>query len=237
VRSWDVESNWVSRTRVLVADDVETLRSGVRDLLLRESDFLVFAARDLDELRAAVQRRSPDIVLVDLDLPPSGGIAAVAELQHSATSSIVWSLGPARATVLDAIRAGARGYLDKEISPQGLVRALRGVVRGEAALSRELVTLLIDALHGVEERNRVRDQAAVLSGREREVLALVSRGARNREIGEELHISEFTVKRHVQNILNKLEVPSRRSAAAVYRSAFQPDRLVTDARRPASLTG
>jgi DNA-binding NarL/FixJ family response regulator len=220
-----------------VADDVETLRSGVRDLLLRESDFLVFEARDLDELRAAVQRRSPDIVLVDLDLPPSGGIAAVAELQHSATSSIVWSLGPARATVLDAIRAGARGYLDKEISPQGLVRALRGVVRGEAALSRELVTLLIDALHGVEERDRVRDQAAVLSGREREVLALVSRGARNREIGEELHISEFTVKRHVQNILNKLEVPSRRSAAAVYRSAFQPDRLVTDARRPASLTG
>jgi DNA-binding NarL/FixJ family response regulator len=220
-----------------VADDVETLRSGVRDLLLRESDFLVFEARDLKELRAAVQRRSPDIVLVDLDLPPAGGIAAVAELQHSATSSIVWSLGPARATVLDAIRAGARGYLDKEISPQGLVRALRGVVRGEAALSRELVTLLIDALHGVEERNRVRDQAAVLSGREREVLALVSRGARNREIGEELHISEFTVKRHVQNILNKLEVPSRRSAAAVYRSAFQPDRLVTDARRPASLTG
>jgi DNA-binding NarL/FixJ family response regulator len=176
-------------------------------------------------------------VLVDLDLPPSGGIAAVAELQHSATSSIVWSLGPARATVLDAIRAGARGYLDKEISPQGLVRALRGVVRGEAALSRELVTLLIDALHGVEERDRVRDQAAVLSSREREVLALVSRGARNREIAAELHISEFTVKRHVQNILNKLEVPSRRSAAAVYRSAFQPDRLVTDERTPASLTG
>lgn len=223
--------------RVLLADDLETLRSGVRELLRRENDFKVSEARDLVELRAAVARFSPDIVLVDLDLPPSGGIAAVAELQRSETSSIVWSLGPNRATVLEAIRAGARGYLDKEISPQGLVRALRGVVRGEAALSRELVTLLIDALHGVEERDRVRDQAAVLSGREREVLALVSRGARNREIGEELHISEFTVKRHVQNILNKLEVPSRRSAAAVYRSAFQPDWLATDERRPASLAG
>jgi DNA-binding NarL/FixJ family response regulator len=223
--------------RVLLADDLETLRSGVRDILLRESDFKVFEARDLVELRAAVARYSPDIVLVDLDLPPLGGIAAVAELQGSETSSIIWSLGPNRATVLEAIRAGARGYLDKEISPQGLVRALRGVVRGEAALSRELVTLLIDALHGVEERDRVRDQAAVLSSREREVLALVSRGARNREIGEELHISEFTVKRHVQNILNKLEVPSRRSAAAVYRSAFQPDWLATDERRPASLAG
>ena len=223
--------------RVVLADDLETLRSGVRDILLRESDFKVSEARNLDELRAAVARYSPDIVLVDLDLPPSGGIAAVAELHGSETSSIVWSLGPNRATVLEAIRAGARGYLDKEISPQGLVRALRGVVRGEAALSRELVTLLIDALHGVEERDRVRDQAAVLSGREREVLALVSRGARNREIGEELHISEFTVKRHVQNILNKLEVPSRRSAAAVYRSAFQPDWLATDERRPASLAG
>ena len=223
--------------RVVLADDLETLRSGVRDILLRESDFQVFEARDLVELRAAVARYSPDIVLVDLDLPPFGGIAAVAELHGSETSSIVWSLGPNRATVLEAIRAGARGYLDKEISPQGLVRVLRGVVRGEAALSRELVTLLIDALHGVEERDRVRDQAAVLSGREREVLALVSRGARNREIGEELHISEFTVKRHVQNILNKLEVPSRRSAAAVYRSAFQPDWLATDERRPASLAG
>ncbi len=223
--------------RILLADDLETLRSGVRDLLLRESDFKVSEARNLDELRAAVARYSPDIVLVDLDLPPSGGIAAVAELQGSETSSILWSFGPNRATVLEAIRAGARGYLDKEISPQGLVRALRGVVRGEAALSRELVTLLIDALHGVEERDRVRDQAAVLSSREREVLALVSRGARNREIGEELHISEFTVKRHVQNILNKLEVPSRRSAAAVYRSAFQPDWLATDERRPASLAG
>jgi DNA-binding NarL/FixJ family response regulator len=227
----------VRRTRVLVADDVATLRSGVRELLLRESDFRVFEARGLEELCAAVERHSPDIVLVDLDLPPSGGIAAVAELQRSETSSIVWSFEPDRSTVLEAIRAGARGYLDKEISPQGLVRALRGVVRGEAALSRELVTLLIDALHGVEERDRVRDQAAVLSTREREVLALVSRGARNREIGEELHISEFTVKRHVQNILNKLEVPSRRSAAAVYRSAFQPDWLATDARTPASLAG
>ncbi|MDQ5822070.1 MAG: response regulator transcription factor [Actinomycetota bacterium] len=223
--------------RIVVADDVEILRSGVRALLARERDFTVFAARDSDELVASVERRSPDIVLVDLDLPPQGGIAAIAGLQRFETSSIVWSLEPNRATVLEAIRAGARGYLDKEISPQGLVRALCGVVRGEAALSRELVTLLIDALHGVEERDRVRDQAAVLSGREREVLALVSRGARNREIGEELHISEFTVKRHVQNILNKLEVPSRRLAAAVYRSAFQPDWLATDERRPASLAG
>ena len=223
--------------RVLLADDLETLRSGVRDILLRETDFEVSEARNLDELRAAVARYSPDIVLVDLDLPPAGGIAAVAELQRSEISSIVWSFEPDRATVLEAIRAGARGYLDKEISPQGLVRALRGVVCGEAALSRELVTLLIDALHGVEERDRVRDQAAVLSSREREVLALVSRGARNREIAAELHISEFTVKRHVQNILNKLEVPTRRSAAAVYRSAFQPDWLVTDERTPASLAG
>lgn len=223
--------------RVLLADDLDTLRSGVRELLLRESDFEVSEARNLDELRSWVALHSPDLVLVDLDLPPSGGVTAVAELQRSETSSIVWSFEPDRSTVLEAIRAGARGYLDKKISPQGLVRALRGVVRGEAALSRELVTLLIDALHGVEERERVRDQAAVLSSREREVLALVSRGARNREIGEELHISEFTVKRHVQNILNKLDVPSRRSAAAVYRSAFQPDWLVTDERNLASLAG
>jgi DNA-binding NarL/FixJ family response regulator len=216
------------RMRVVVADDLAILRSGVRDVLVSESDFEVIEARDLEEVRAIVERHAPDIALVDLDLPPVGGIAAVAHLARSETSSIVWSFEPTRKTVLEAIGAGARGYLDKEISPQALVRALRGVVRGEAALSRELVTLLIDALHGVEERERVRDQAAVLSSREREVLALVSRGARNREIGEELHISEFTVKRHVQNILNKLEVPSRRAAAAVYRSAYRPEGLVAE---------
>jgi two-component system NarL family response regulator len=86
-----------------------------------------------------------------------------------------------------------------------------------------LATRLIDALHGLEERERVLARADLLSHREREVLALVARGARNKEIAAALFISEFTVKRHVQNILEKLELPSRTAAAAFYRSVFEAD--------------
>jgi len=211
-------------TRILVADALAIFRSGVRNLLVRERDFQVVEAGDLGQLREVVAEREPDIALVDLDLPPVGGVAAVSLLKRTTkTRAVVWSFDPPRDVVLAAVRAGAIGYLHKEISPQGLVRSLRGVARGEAPLSRDLATLMIDALHGLERREHVRDQAAALSAREREVLALIARGSRNKEIAVELTISEFTVKRHVQNILQKLAQPSRRSAAAFYRSAFEAE--------------
>ena len=94
-------------------------------------------------------------------------------------------------------------------------------VNGEAPLSRDMAALMIDAIHTLEARSKARERAAVLSEREKEVLAFVARGARNREIAEELAISEFTVKRHMQNILQKLDVPSRRAAAAFYVSAYR----------------
>ena len=215
----------MSRTRILVADSLAIFRSGVRTLLDRESDFEIVVAGNFGELSRAIDDECPDIALVDLDLEPDGGITAVAQLARQCTCvTIVWSFQPTRDTVLAAIRAGADGYLDKSISPTGLVRAVRGVTRGEAPLSRDLALMMIEALHGHEERSRAREKAHVLSFREREVLELVAIGAKNREIAAELFISEFTVKRHIQNILHKLELPSRRAAAAFHRSAFEPDR-------------
>jgi DNA-binding NarL/FixJ family response regulator len=211
----------VRGTRVLVADSVPIFRSGVRNLLAREGEFDVLEVATLHELVDAVRDDCPEIALVDLDLPPDGGIAAVERLaQRCSTHMIVWSFDPTRETVLAAIRAGASGYLHKEISPPGLVRSLRGALDGEAPLARDLASLMIDALHGLEERANARERATRLSAREREVLDLVARGARNREIASALVISEFTVKRHMQNILQKLELPSRRAAAAFYQSAF-----------------
>jgi two-component system nitrate/nitrite response regulator NarL len=210
------------RTRILVADSLAIFRAGVRNLLARESDFVVFEAARLEEVAAAVADTCPDIALIDLNLPPSGGVAAVAKLSETCpTHTIVWSFEANPTTVMAAIRAGASGYLHKEISPAGLVRSLRGVSRGEAPLARDLATLMIGALHGLEERDRAREKAAALSAREREVLAYVARGARNRQIAQALFISEFTVKRHMQNILQKLGLPSRRAAAAFYLSAFE----------------
>jgi len=209
------------RTHILVADPLRIFRAGVRNLLARESDFLVVEAGTLDEMLVAIDRDCPDIALIDLELPPHGGVAAVQQLaKRCSTHTIVWSFEPSRETVLAAVRAGAHGFLHKEISPEGLVRALRGVVQGEAPLSRDLASLMIDALHGLDERAHARDRAGVLSSREREVLDLIAQGARNKQIAAALTISEFTVKRHVQNILQKLELPSRRAAATFYRTAF-----------------
>ncbi len=214
----------MKRTRILVADPLRIFRAGVRNLLLRESDFEVGDAGTLDEVLEAIEEECPDIALIDLDLPPLGGVAAVQRLASScATFTIVWSFDPSPETVLSAVRAGAHGFLHKEISPEGLIRSLRGVVHGEAPLSRDLATLMIDALHGMAERTRARDRALVLSSREREVLGLVAQGARNKQIAAALTISEFTAKRHVQNILQKLELPSRRAAATFYTTAFDAE--------------
>ncbi len=208
------------RTKVLVADPQAIFRAGVRNLLTRESDFQVLEAASYGDVARELDRGCPDIALIDLELPPDGGVEAVKLLAGSrSTHLIVWSFEPTRETVLPAVRAGADGYLHKEISPGGLVRALRGVVRGEAPLSRDLATLMIDAIHGLEDRDRTRERLSVLSAREREILEHVAEGARNRQIALELTISEFTVKRHMQNILGKLEVGSRRAAADFYVSA------------------
>jgi DNA-binding NarL/FixJ family response regulator len=100
------------------------------------------------------------------------------------------------------------------------VRSLRGVVLGEAPLARDLASRLIDAIHERERALQARERGAALSPREREVLGMVALGARNKQIAAALTISEFTVKRHVQNILEKLELPSRRAAGAFYELAY-----------------
>ena len=210
-------------TRVLVADGVPIFSAGVRDLLVRESGFEVAEVQTLEEAASQFALDPPDVALIDLDLPPAGGIAAVARLAavDPEVRTIVWSLNPTRDLVLAAIRAGGSGFLHKGVSPTGLVRTLKGIERGEAPLSRDLAQLMIDALHGLDKRERARDRAGQLSDRELEVLEMVSRGARNREIADVLAISEFTVKRHVQNILQKLELASRTAAGAFYRSAVE----------------
>jgi DNA-binding NarL/FixJ family response regulator len=208
----------VIQRRVLIADGAPLFRSGVRHLLTREGDFVLTEASDFDELMQAMEHEAPEIALIDLDLPPSGGVAAVGHLAaQSAARLVVWGFEAEREKVLEALTAGADGFLDKAISPTGLMRALRGMSRGETPLPRELVTVVVDAVHDFEARDRARERIVVLSAREREVLALVATGARNRQIAGDLSISEFTVKRHMQNILKKLNLSSRTAAGAFYR--------------------
>ena len=211
--------------RVVVADALGVFREGVRRILLRESDFEVVEASTLEQLVSIVEARCPDVVLVDLNLPPAGGIEAVREVASRCTSSIVlWHFDFSHEQVIEAAAAGAHGILRKEISVAALVRALRAAGHGEAPIARDLTTVLLEALHGAQARIEAVERAAALSEREREVLRHVATGERNRQIADELAISEFTVKRHVQNILQKLGLPSRGAAGALYDAAYgRPD--------------
>jgi len=210
-------------SRVHVADGLAVVRTGVRALLERDG-YAVTESGTIDELVASLETDPPELALVDLHLPPAGGVAAVAEVTRlSGAPVVMWSLSPSRDDVVAAIRAGAAGYLHKEVSPAGLLRALRGTAHGEAPISRDLASIMIEGFQGLHRRERARGLAETLSARERQVLHALSGGSRNREIATALLISEFTVKRHVQNILAKLGLDSRRAAAVFYRTAFATD--------------
>ena len=221
---------------LVLADPFSVFRLGVRSVFREELDFEISEVGSLGELEELVA--SPpraDIALVDLDLPPRGAFEAVAALRRVGTPAVVWShrarLSPD--SVFNAVRIGAVGVLSKEISASGLVRAMRGVARGEAPLSRDIASLLIDGMHSASEGIRARSQIGTLSGREREVLEHVFEGRSNKEIAAALCVSEFTAKRHVQNILRKLGVHSRWEASALYHS-FLESALVTPRTRRTS---
>ena len=210
ISAWRTGEGGMRRTRVLLVDALPLFRAGVRLHLVQESDFDVSEVGSLRELRSV---EPPDIALVD------SSFAGAFDLLGDAYV-IMWSFAPEPHEVLTAVRAGAHGYLPKEISASGLVRALRALQRGEAPLSRALARAMIEALHAQKADSELEARLALLSAREREVLELVACGARNSSIAESLSISEFTVKRHVQNILRKLGVASRAAAGAIYRTAL-----------------
>jgi DNA-binding NarL/FixJ family response regulator len=212
---------------VCLADRYAVFRGAVRRVIAQSDGFDVFEAGTESELEDALVA-GVDVVLVDEGFFPEGGVGAARLCVGRCAHVVVWASEPDPARVLAALRAGAAGYLKKEISPDGLVRALRGTAKGESPLSRDLSALMIAALHQSDARDRTQALAGVLSARERQVLDLIALGSRNKQIAVELSISEFTVKRHVQNILQKLELPSRRAAAAFYRSlGASPEQVLT----------
>jgi DNA-binding NarL/FixJ family response regulator len=215
----DRKSTWQSG-RVVVADALPIFRNGVLAVLARETDLECAQAEDLDSLLSLCAEFRPEVVLIDLELPPFGGIEAVRRLTAAQpVHAIVWSFDPRPSDVFGAIRANASGYLGKDIRPDALVRVLRGVRLGEAPLPRSLTLGMIAELHDFEQSERAREITARLSRREGTVLDLVERSYSNKQIAAALFISEHTVKRHVQNILAKLAQSSRADAAAVLRSA------------------
>jgi DNA-binding NarL/FixJ family response regulator len=206
-------------TVIVIAEAAGLYRTGAAAILESDAAFEVLQAGDRISLDEPVARRVPELALVAVDLPPDGGFAVLDALVERQTRVVMWGSSPSASTVVEAIRRGACGFLEKNIHPAALVGALHSVARGESAVSRSLMNRLVAGIQAVERRQHLLQRTAVLSTRERDVLALVAQGLGNRQIAAELSISEFTVKRHVHNILDKLGRRSRADAAALFVDA------------------
>jgi DNA-binding NarL/FixJ family response regulator len=206
---------------VIVAEPASPFRAGVSAQLARDADLDVAAVGSSDGTVRACASRPPNLVLVALHLPPDGGLATAERITAVAPSVqiVVWSDELDGATAVAAIRAGARGVVDRGITPHSLIRCIKQVAAGQVSLPRHLVGVVLNELQRVERVGRAKVDLAALSPREQEVLALVGEGYKNRAIAVRLGLSEYTVKRHVHNVLTKLAVPSRSAAAGIYGSA------------------
>ena len=205
---------------VLIADSNPTLRLGIR--LTLQSDFEICGeVGDAVAAVAAAIASSPDICLIGTTLP-GGGITAAAEIRRRVTSTTIVMLAeePDEEELFDALRAGASGYLLKKTNPARLAIALRGALRGEAALPRDLAARVVEEFRRRSETRVLslpNRQSIDLTRREWEVLELLKLGRSTREIAERLRISEITVRRHIGTLLRKLEVPNRSAALNLLR--------------------
>ena len=197
--------------RVLVVDDHAVVREGLRTFLsLQDGIAVVGEAGDGRAAVTAAERERPDVVLMDLVMPEMDGVQAMRALRTRAPHArvIVLTSFLEDERLLPAIRAGAAGYLLKNVAPAELARAVRAAAAGEALIDPVVAARLVDALSDDDER-----EEPPLTGREQEVLDLIARGYANKRIARELGIAEKTVKTHVGHVLAKLGVADRTQAA------------------------
>lgn len=200
--------------RVLLVDDHTFFRAGLRNLLAGE-DFEVDEVRSGELALEHVRRRAPDVVLMDLHMPGMSGIEATRRLNEIApgTRVVVLTVSAAHEEIVDAVLAGACGYLLKDASIEEIVGSLRAAAGGASWASPHVAAVLFERVRAGGERAPQEDALAQLTDREREILRLLAEGKDNAEIGEQLYISPNTVKNHVSAILAKLHVHNRIQAA------------------------
>jgi len=203
--------------RVMVVDDHDVVRKGIRSLLAATDDLVVSAeAATMGEAIDQVERSEPDVVVMDVRLANENGIEVTREIRTRRPSVRVLMLSSFadEEAVLASIMAGAAGYVLKQIRGDDLVNAIRAVARHQDLLDPVVTKSVLDRLRS-ESRLAKDKKLARLSAQEERVLSLIATGMTNKQIGEELHLAEKTVRNYVSTILAKLEV-ARRAEAAVY---------------------
>jgi DNA-binding NarL/FixJ family response regulator len=202
--------------RVMLVDDHEVVRAGIRALLQSTDDIIVTAeAGSVREAVDEADRSRPDLVVMDVRLADGSGIEATREIlaEHPKTRVIMLTSFADDEALFSSIMAGASGYVLKQVAGGELVRAIRAVGAGESLLDPAVTKSVLDRLR--RGKHLMRDERlARLSPQEERILTLIADGKTNREVGEELHLAEKTVKNYVSSILSKLEVARRAEAAA-----------------------
>jgi DNA-binding NarL/FixJ family response regulator len=203
--------------RVLIVDDHALFRRGLQMVLEGETDIdVVGEASDGQEAIERAENTTPDVVLMDVRMPKRSGIEATRTIKDTlpSTKILMLTISDEEVDLYEAIKAGASGYLLKEISIEEVADAVRAVHAGQSLISPSMASKLLNEFAAMVKRRDERAQVPGprLTSRELEVLKLVAKGLNNRDIGQELFISENTVKNHVRNILEKLHLHSRMEA-------------------------
>lgn len=213
--------------RVMLADDHALVRSAVRQALTAPDIEVVGEAATAEETLAMAPELRPDVLLLDINLPGTDGLRLLRELapRLPETRIVMLTISDSPRDLVEAIRQGAAGYVTKDLSPDALQRAVRGVRSGELPMSRKMAAELVRQLSIGSGRGATSAEGELLPGlsdRETEVLRHLAEGLTDREIAERLGISPRTVETHVGSILHKLGVRNRAQAATRYREALNP---------------
>lgn len=203
--------------RVLLIDDHALFRIGLRELLERRGIEVIAALGDGEEGLRLARGMAPDVVLLDMRMPGVGGLEVLRRLREQAQRMVVAMLTTSddERDVIEALQAGAQGYLLKDMEPDELMEALDQLMRGHTVVAKELTGVLAKAVKGGARSEKTAAVFADLTPREREILCHLAGGQSNKVIARNLGISDGTVKLHVKAILRKLEVHSRVEAAVI----------------------
>ena len=210
-------------TRVLIVDDQSLVRAGFRLILESQPDFAVIGeAPDGEQAVALARRHRPEVILMDIRMPRMDGLEATRQILANGMSGcriVILTTFDLDEYVYAALRAGACGFLLKDVTPEQLIAAVRLVAAGDALLAPSITRRLIERYAARNARSELTAELSSLTERDLEVLRLMARGLNNEAIGETLFVGEATVKTHVAHILDKLHVENRvQAVVAAYES-------------------